>query len=84
MSGPLRFGPVAPVAPVAPVELASWLEAPGAFERFSPLTGSGLLVLDLTAPGGSADPDGWHGLAAQLLALPCPVIALRPEATVES
>jgi hypothetical protein len=59
--------------------VVSWLEAPGAFERFSPLTGPGLLVLDLAAPGGSTDPHGWHALAAQLLTLPCPVVALRPE-----
>lgn len=63
---------------LAPREALPLAEAPEADEQLSPLTGSGILLLDLTAPGGDADPDGWHRLAQRVMTLPCPVIALRP------
>jgi len=61
-----------------PREVLDLARAPDAPERFSPLTGEAVLALDLTAPGAASGADHWHELAARLMELPCPVIALAP------
>ncbi len=67
-----------PIRPLAPLEAQTLLSAPDAPEQFSHVTGSGLLALDLTAPGGDGDPSGWHDLSTSLMGLPCPVVAVCP------
>ncbi|MGH0034950.1 MAG: enoyl-CoA hydratase/isomerase family protein [Myxococcota bacterium] len=66
------------LSPVSPVQARALVASLDARESASPITGAGVLALDLTAPGADADPDGWHALAARLMALPCPVLSLSP------
>jgi enoyl-CoA hydratase/carnithine racemase len=56
---------------------ADALRAPDASERFSPLTGEGLLVVDLRC-GGPGPGAGDAAALRALRALPCPAVALGP------
>lgn len=63
------------VEPLSCAEAAVRLALPDAAGRFSPLTGDGVLVLDLDAPGDLSDP-GLALLLATLAELPCPTVGL--------
>ncbi len=70
-----------PAAEVRIVSLAVALDAlrdPQALEAYSPLTGESLLVVDFAAGGAPSEATG--NAAERLLQLPCPSVALRPQA----
>lgn len=61
--------------PVSLPQAARWLALPDAAGRFSALTGSGVLIVDLESDGKLAQADlalGWSALAE----LPCPTLAV--------
>jgi enoyl-CoA hydratase/carnithine racemase len=65
-------------SPAQPVALAvSRLLSPDATERYSPLTGEALLVVDLGAEGGSVGAEPLARAREALLRLPAPSIGLR-------
>jgi enoyl-CoA hydratase/carnithine racemase len=60
------------------------LRAPDATERFSPLTGEPLLVVDLGAEGGSLRAEELALARQALLRLPAPSVALRDDSLPEA